>query len=60
MRYFTCHPLERLMMQAPPALRGRPRPPEAPRGHPCHGCKRYGEVCVLPCYRGVKEPPDLH
>ena len=32
-------------------------PPQPPEGHPCHGCKRYGEGCVLPCYRGVSKQP---
>ena len=49
MKYFTDRPMERVMMQPPPA-----QPPE---GHSCHGCKRYGEGCVLPCYRGVREQP---
>lgn len=25
--------------------------PIAPEGHFCHGCGRYGLVCVRPCYR---------
>lgn len=54
MKYFTDRPMERVMMQLPRAQRDRPPPPE---GHPCHGCKRYGEGCVLPCYRGVREQP---
>ena len=57
MRYFTDNPLERLMMQVP-----RFRPSKDPRDllktHPCHGCKRYGEGCVLPCYRGVTKIPN--
>ena len=52
MRYFTSNPLERLMMQAPPPQRERSPQPDPPKGHPCHGCKRCGERCVLPCYRG--------
>lgn len=34
--------LEHLMMKKPP------------KGRSCHGCRRYGEVCSLPCYRDVK------
>lgn len=52
MKYFTDRPMERVMMQLPRVQRDRP-PPQPPEGHPCHGCKRYGEGCVLPCYRGV-------
>lgn len=52
MRYFTDNPLERMMMQTPGTGR-EAAPPPAPKGHPCNGCKRYGEGCVLPCYRGV-------
>lgn len=53
MRYFTDNPLERMMMQTPgPVLEAMPPPP--PKGHPCRGCKRYGEGCVLPCYRDVR------
>lgn len=52
MRYFTDNPLERLMMEKP--RQGREAPsPAAPKGHPCHGCRRFGEGCVLPCYRDV-------
>lgn len=52
MRYFTNNPLERMMMQTPGPVR-EATPPPAPKGHPCNGCKRYGQGCVLPCYRGV-------
>ena len=53
MRTFTDSPYERTMMQVP--HRPRPsRPAPAPKGHPCHGCKRFGEGCVLPC-GNVKE-----
>ena len=53
MRYFTNSPFERLMMQVP---REQPSIPAAPpRNHPCYGCKRYGESCALPCYRGVRQ-----
>lgn len=60
MRYFTSSPLERLMMQTPPPpQRERDRQPDPPKGHPCHGCKRCGERCVLPCYRGVEVMPPI-
>lgn len=59
MRYFTSSPLERLMMQTPPPQRERAPRPEPPKDHPCHGCKRCGERCVLPCYRGVEAIPPL-
>ena len=52
MMYFTNNPLERMMMQTPGPVR-EATPPPAPKGHPCNGCKRYGEGCALPCYRGV-------
>ena len=55
MKYFTDRPMERVMMQLPHAQRDQP--PQPPEGHSCHGCKRYGESCVLPCYRGVREQP---
>ena len=52
MRTFTDSPYERMMMQVP--RKSRPaHPAPAPKGHPCHGCKRYGEDCILPCYRGI-------
>ena len=47
MRYFTDNPLERMMMQVPRQERG-PDPSRPAKGHPCHGCKRYGEGCILP------------
>ena len=54
MRTFTNSPYERMMMQVP--RKSRPDyPAPAPTGHPCHGCKRYGEGCVLPCYRGISQ-----
>ena len=59
MKYFTDNPLERQMMR-PPAGRVKPDPPPAiSKGHPCFGCKRWGERagCVLPCYRGVERMP---
>ncbi len=52
MRYFTSSALERLMMQNPRPHQERNPQPDPPKGHPCHGCKRCGERCVLPCYRG--------
>ena len=54
MRYFTGNPLERMMMKLPRQERG-PDPSRPAKGHPCHGCKRYGEGCILPCYPGVTE-----
>ena len=55
MTYFTDNPLERMMTQIPRSRSGGP--PELPETHPCHGCKRYGEGCVPPCYRGVTKMP---
>lgn len=57
MRYFTDRPAERMMMQTPPVMRDSPPPRKPPKDHPCYGCRRYGEVCVLPCYRDVRKPP---
>ena len=57
MRYFTGNPVERMMMEIPrpcPVENGNPAPE---RGHPCYGCRHYGEGCVLPCYRGVESIP---
>lgn len=53
MRYFTDNPLERMMMQVPCPKR-EPDIPRPGKDHPCHGCRRFGEGCILPCYRGVK------
>ena len=51
MTLFTKNPLERLMLRLPrPDKEGTPRH-IAPEGHFCHGCGRYGLVCVRPCYR---------
>lgn len=58
MRTFTDSPYERMMMQVPRKFRPT-RPALAPKGHPCHGCKRYGEGCALPCYRGIAVSPPL-
>lgn len=55
MRYFTDNPLERMMMEVPRSQGGGP--PDLPEDHPCYGCKRFGEGCVLPCYRGVMKKP---
>lgn len=44
MRYFTSNPLERLMMQAPPPRQEQRAKPAPPKDHPCHGCKRCGEL----------------
>lgn len=54
MRYFTDNPLERLMMQRP-RTGGEGKPLPAPQGHFCHGCKRYGDKCVRPCYRDERK-----
>ncbi len=59
MRYFTDNPLERLMMQVPQSRRERKGKPAPTRDDPCHGCKFCGEVCVLPCCRGVKVTPPI-
>lgn len=59
MRYFTSNPLERLMMQPPLPQREQRHRPDPPKGHPCHGCKRCGDRCALPCYRGVKAIPPI-
>ena len=40
------------MMQIPSAA--REDPPAAPKGYHCHGCNRYGQGCVRPCYRDVR------
>ena len=64
MRYFTSNPLERLMMQAPPPRQEQRAKPAPPKDHPCHGCKRCGESCVLPStgvwksYRPFRTVPD--
>lgn len=51
MTLFTKNPLERLMLRLPrPDKEETPRP-IAPEGHFCHGCGRYGLVCIRPCYR---------
>lgn len=50
MRYFTRNPLERMMMQVPRPQREQ-ETRAVPKGHRCHGCGRYGEPCILPCYR---------
>lgn len=59
MRYFTDNPLERLMMQVPQYRPEQKPKRDAPRSHPCHGCKHCGENCVLPCYRGVEAIPSI-
>ena len=57
MRTFTDSPYARMMTQIPRNTRPD-YPAQAPKGHPCHGCKRYGEGCVLPCYRGINGVPS--
>lgn len=60
MRYFTDSPFERMMMQIPRHRQEPQSKPALSKGHPCHGCKRFGENCSLPCYRGVTAiPPAL-
>ncbi len=40
------------MIQRPfPVSKEKTPRPIAPEGHHCHGCGRYGEVCIRPCYR---------
>lgn len=51
MTLFTRNPLERMMRQLPRKTKEVPPRPIAPEGHFCHGCGRYGTVCVRPCYR---------
>ena len=54
MRCFTNNPYERTMMQAP----HRPRPScpvLPPKGTPATAANGSGEVCVLPCHRGVMQ-----
>ena len=53
MRLFTDNPLERLMIEVP-RPRGGKTALDLPKLHPCYGCKRYGNHCFLPCYRGVE------
>jgi len=53
MTYFTDNPLERMMMQKPKANGVKASGVTAPKGHHCYGCARYGEGCVLPCYRDI-------
>ena len=59
MRYFTNSLMERLMMQTPRSQSERQIQTDPPKEHPCHGCKRCGEGCVLPCYRGVTAIPPI-
>ena len=59
MRYFTDNPFEHMMTQVP-RYRQEPQPkPVLPKNHPCYGCKRFGEGCSLPCYRGVIVIPPV-
>ena len=51
MTLFTKNPLERLMLRLPRSDKGEMPRPIAPVGHLCHGCGRYGLVCIRPCYR---------
>lgn len=46
-----------MMRQVPVSAKPSvPAPPSKP--HLCNGCKRYGEGCIHPCYREVKETED--
>ena len=55
MTLFTNNPLERMIQQVPrPGREEMPRT-IAPEGHFCHGCSRYGTVCVHPCHRDAKQ-----
>ncbi len=51
MTLFTKNPLERLMRRPPRPDKEEAARPAAPAGHFCHGCGRYGQVCLRPCYR---------
>ena len=53
MRYFTGNPVERMMMEIPRPAPGAEQKDIPEQDHPCYGCKHYGEVCALPCYRDV-------
>ena len=50
MTLFTKNPLERLMLRLPRPDKEEMPSPIAPEGHLCHGCGRYGLVCIRPCY----------
>ena len=52
MRYFTDSVYEKMMLQIPRKDKHKIQP--APKGHFCHGCKRFGEACSRPCYRDVQ------
>ena len=55
-RYFTDSPYERLMQELPePAEKELPEP--LPKDHPCYGCGRASEPCILPCYR-IRYTPE--
>ena len=56
---FTDSPYEYMMRQIPVSAKPSvPAPPSKP--HLCNGCKRYGEGCIHPCYREVKEMEDVN
>ena len=59
MRYFTDNPAERMMMEIPRPCSVADKCPVLEQSHPCYGCRHYGEVCVLPCYRGVASVPAV-
>jgi len=54
--YFTQSPFERMMVQRPQSERKETRIILA-ADHPCHGCKRYGQGCIKPCYRDLQTIP---
>lgn len=58
MSYFTSSKYERMMTRIPKPLAEKKAPPISPC-HPCYGCKRYGERCMRPCYRDVRNGASL-
>lgn len=54
MSYFTSSKYERMMNRIPRPLR-EGRLAALPKCHPCYGCKRFGESCMRPCYRDVRQ-----
>lgn len=54
MSYFTSSKYERMMNRIPRPLREGSKP-ALPKCHPCYGCKRFGESCMRPCYRDVRQ-----
>ena len=54
MPYFTSSGFERMMTRIPRPMREDSNP-VLPKSHLCHGCKRYGQGCVHPCHREVRQ-----